>query len=254
MKKISLLLLPLLCASPLFGQLTVYQLASSPTTDGTIGAGEWTGTDSATINNFQIGASGATGTVQLAWDATNLYALYQVTDSSRGEDSADGIPTVLNSFNDDSVELNFGRSPFTGDLNDTDNFQYRMNPGANQELETFRTGTSTGVVWAANGATNYTIEMEIPWSTLGVVTPTIGNQFSFNAVINDDDASPNDGARDAQAFWMAIDANAFQDETQWGTITLAGAIPEPSTYAMIFGLVGLASVAFVKRRKAASAA
>ena len=67
--------------------------------------------------------------------------------------------------------------------------------------------------------------------------------------INDDDGTE----RETQLFWNTTDSNAWDDATEWSEIQLAAAIPEPSTYAMIFGLVGLATVIVVKRRKATAA-
>ena len=69
------------------------------------------------------------------------------------------------------------------------------------------------------------------------------------AGVNDDDGSD----REHQLFWNSTASSAWDDASQWSDIQLAAAIPEPSTYAMIFGLVGLASVIFVKRRRAAAA-
>jgi hypothetical protein len=258
MKKICLLLVTILGLTPLAGQVSVFQLGTAPTIDGTIGAGEWSNASVAlSIDQFQLGsdpgASDISGTVRLAWDATNLYALFEITDDIRGQDSADGTspgpPLNIDSFDDDSVELNFGNTwPGTGDLNDAANFQYRMNPGTNSELEIFRTGTDTGVVWSSSGATSYLVEFQVPWSTLGVIgaSPTIGDSFAFNAAINDDD---DGGTRETQSFWMATDDQAWFEAGQWGEITLAAAIPEPSSVAFLMGLSGITAWLIVKRRK-----
>lgn len=134
-----------------------------------------------------------------------------------------------------------------------------MNPNTDvddQELETFPLSTSTaGISWApANTGTNqnYVVEISIPWSTLGVVTPTIGNSFAFNTALNDDDGD-NGGDRETQSFWMSTDAEAWQDATQWGQIQLAAAIPEPSTVSLMFGITGLAFWVVVKRRRGVQA-
>ena len=100
MKKICLFISTILCAIALTGQVSVIQMGTAPTIDGSIGAGEWTNASVAlSMSNFQIGsdpgASDISGTVRLAWDATNLYALFQITDDVRGDGSADGNPAIL---------------------------------------------------------------------------------------------------------------------------------------------------------------
>ena len=265
MRKIFLFLLPLIVAMPLSGQVSVFQSTNTVTATGTIGAGEWDDA-SAAINIATLGSgftaptdsSDLSGTVRLKWDSINLYALFQITDDIRGENSADGISTNLNSFNDDSVELNFeGTFPGSAVPNHTldglDRFQYRFNPNSNallQEIEFSPIDTpSTDIVWGTQDTVgnSYVVEVSNPWSTLNVTTPTIGNSFAFMGVINDDDGSE----RETQLFWNTSNSNAWDDATEWSEIQLAAAIPEPSTYAMIFGLVGfVASVIVVKRRKA----
>lgn len=260
------MLLPLIVAMPLAGQVSVFQLSNAVTADGTVTGTEWD--DASAAINIATLVSGFTaptdssdlsGTVRLKWDSTNLYALFQVTDDIRGENSADGDSADLNSFNDDSVELNFeGTFPGSAVPNHTldgvDRFQYRFNPNSNallQEIETLPLTTpKTGIVWGTQDTVgnSYVVEASIPWTTLNVTTPTIGNSFAFMGGINDDDGSE----RETQLFWNTSDSNAWDDATEWSEIQLAAAIPEPSTYAMIFGLVGLASVIVVKGRKAAA--
>lgn len=267
MRKNFLFLLPLICAIPLAGQVSVFQSTNAVTANGAIVGSEWDDA-SAPINIASLSSgftaptdsSDLSGTVRLKWDNTNLYALFQITDDIRGENSADGISTNLNTMNDDSVELNFegtfpGSVPPNHTLDGVDRFQYRFNPNSNgslQEIESAPVATpTTGIVWGTQDTVgnSYVVEASIPWSTLNVTTPTIGNSFAFMGGINDDDGTE----RETQLFWNTTDSNAWDDATEWSEIQLAAAIPEPSTYAMIFGLVGLATVIVVKRRKATAA-
>ena len=273
-------MLPIICAVPLAGQLSVFELSNTVTFDGSIGGTEWndaTAASSIVLGNlgavtgtgFSAPTDGAdlSGTVRLKWDSSNLYALFQITDDIRGEDSADGngIALDLNSFNDDSVELYFSDTyPDSGNLDGSNRYQYRFNPNSNaldQEIESTPIigANEAGIVWGVQeSGTNYVVEVAIPWSNLGLgSSPVIGNSFSFMAGVNDDDGVDTGGGSDTdrqhQLFWNSTFDSAYDDATQWSQITLAAAIPEPSTYAMIFGCVGLAAVIFVKRRRAAKA-
>ena len=137
-----------------------------------------------------------------------------------------------------------------------DRFQFRFNPNTlgNQEIESTPLSTSgAGITWGTTDtgtASNYIVEISVPWSTLNVTSPTIGNSFAFMGGVNDDDGSE----REHTLFWNTTSSSAWDDATQWSEIQLAAAIPEPSTYAMVFGLIGLASVFVVKKRKSAAAA
>jgi hypothetical protein len=253
MRKIGLLFAVLLGSLPLTGQVSVFQTNTGPTIDGTLGLGEWTNATVFSIDQLVDGsASGISGSVSLLWDSNNIYALFQVSDDLRGDDSADGngIANSLDSFNDDSVEFYFANSTSaTGAMDGTTKFQYRINPGNNQELEATPLFTSpTGVSFFSTDTgtnSNYFIELAIDWDTLNVASPTIGSSYRFLAGINDDD---DGGSRDSQLFWFATDSASYQIAQDWGVIELA-AIPEPSTVAFLMGLTGLGAWLIVKRRR-----
>ncbi|MCZ6673269.1 MAG: hypothetical protein O7C75_10060, partial [Verrucomicrobia bacterium] len=222
--------------------------------DGIITGSEWSDASVAqSILNFSVGtdpgASDISGSVSLKWDSTNLYVLFQVTDDARSLDSSDNDPTDLNSFEDDTVEVYLDMNHTgTGALSTAlKRYQYRFGL-ENSELETAElTNPTTNFAFAHTGATSYVMEIEMPWTTLGL-TPTIGATLGFDAAINDDD---DGGSRDNQLFWNATMESAFNDASQWGDIQLTAAIPEPSTVSFIFGLTGLVFWIVVKKRKRA---
>ena len=265
MKTFWLALSSTLISMPLFGQISVPQLTNAVTIDGTISAGEWS--DASVVNSFNTTpvsgtASGISGDFRLKWDATNIYALFQITDDVRNSDSGDGLANPLNTFNDDSVELFFDvNNSNAGSLNAIDeNYQYRFAVGGtagtinSSELETgpIDSNLLTGVNFAHLGATSYDMEISVPWTTLGFA-PSIGSNLGFDAALNDDDSptSPFPGnGRDSQLFWNAINDSAFNDASQWGDIQLTAAIPEPSTVSLLMGLTGIGAWFIVRRRRA----
>ncbi len=61
----------------------------------------------------------------------------------------------------------------------------------------------------------YTVELSIPWSSLGV-TPGGGTRIGIDVSVNDDD---NGGARDAQQVWFGT-ADNYRSTSSWGTAAL----------------------------------
>lgn len=262
MKHTWLYILTLLCAGSLSGQMTISTptLTNAVTIDGIIVGNEWS--DASVTNSIAklvfgstSGASDMTATIRLKWDATNFYALVQVTDDARNVDSSNNDPAIINSFHDDSVEIyldmdHLGTAGAPTEPLSTANriYQYRFGL-ENSEIETVElTNPTTNFAFAhADTGSNYVMEIEMPWSTLGGLSPTIGAVYGFEAGINDDD---DGGDRDAQFFWNAALASAWNDAGQWGDIQLAAAIPEPSTVSLLFGMSGLVGwIVFKKRKK-----
>jgi Carbohydrate family 9 binding domain-like len=110
------------------------------------------------------------------WDDTNLYFLVQVTDDTRRTDS----PTT-EIFNDDSVEiaLDIGNEK-TGTYAGND-VLYLVRAAANAIAETKRNAT-TGVVYASSGSPSYTLEIRIPWSTLGTTPAALQRRHARRPV------------------------------------------------------------------------
>ena len=92
-------------------QLFLVPKATEPVEiDGRISLGEWedaisNSSISNLVNGTVDGVEDLSGSVSFKWDAENLYFLFQITDDARSLDSTDGDREVLNTFDDDSIEI-----------------------------------------------------------------------------------------------------------------------------------------------------
>lgn len=211
--------------------LLVPEATEAVTINGLIDPGEW---DDA-ISNSSIdnlvdgtidGAEDLVGSVAFKWDSTNLYFLFQITDDIRSLDSTDGNPLIINTFDDDSIEVYLDiNNTKTGDLNEeAGRYQYRFIPLEDGEIERFPDTLSIeGFRFATTGDTSYILEIAMPWATLNVENPTAGDTLGFEVALNDDD--DGDG-RDGQVFWNADQPDDWRDASKWGNIRLTASLKE----------------------------
>lgn len=151
------------------------------------------------------------------WDAQNLYVLVDVSDDVI---SVDGPYP----WEDDSVELYIDADHTGGPAYDgVHDFQFVFRPG----LDSVAVGSSsnsntngiqfaTAVHGAARPNGGYTIEVAIPWSTLGVV-PSAASLIGFDVHVNDDD---DGGARDGKLSWHASVDDAWTNPASFGSARL----------------------------------
>jgi hypothetical protein len=161
------------------------------------------------LNQFVIGSSAASATVNVTWNASQIEFVFVVQDATPEDDSPDN-------WNDDAVEIYL-------DLN---NGKTTMFQADDCEIVIPRlTGAVNGVgtVTYANivvnktpGATSYTVDAKVPWSALNISTPPLGQNIGINLAVDDD---TNGGDRDAQLMLFG-DQFAYNNPSSWGTLLL----------------------------------
>ena len=220
------------CSISLNAQLLIVPKAKEPVqVDGQISGGEWE--DAITnsmisnlVNGTVDGVEDLSASVSFKWDEDNLYFLFQITDDSRSLDSTDGDPFVLNTFDDDSIEIYFDiNNTKTGGLDrSSKRYQYRFIPQNDGEIESFPALLPTqGFQLATLGDEAYVLEISMPWETLNLDNPEEGQVIGFDVALNDDD--DGDG-RDGQLLWYATGADDWSDPATWGSILLTAPIDE----------------------------
>lgn len=175
-------------------------------------------------------------TVKLAWDDEFLYVYFYVLDDITN------VNADLNSWDIDGIEIatvmcddvdgRSGYNMFWNAAGQPGNMKLLYNPGTTLGQMVsggLNTGSDvrdfTGAIlemWALeDGDTGYELEYQIPWTTLnGNVNedPFIvaeGNQFSFNAAMND-----NDGGDSRESITMIMSGNMNMDAIEYPLVKL----------------------------------
>ena len=207
----------------LFVAKPVYKATQSPVIDGKPDA-FWANYPASNLNKILIGTIANSAYLSANWkatyDATNLYVLVTVTDQKLVNSNVAG-------YNDDGIEIYFDNGNTKTYSYNSNQFQYAF--GWNDTIvNEYIHNATTGVVFAQTnqgavpGCTNnctaqgYTIEVKIPWSTLGVTNPTPDIFEGFEVMVNDD----NTGTRNAKIAWTATTDNAWQEPSLFGSIIL----------------------------------
>jgi len=159
-------------------------------------------------------ASDLSGSYKLAWDATNLYVLVQVTDDQIQTDD----PTI---YNNDGIEVlvdaNHSKSAtFTRGID----HQIFISENGTIEDETGAViGSSNAVVGVKTVSGGYAIEAAIKWSYLGGNAPQNSQSYGFDIAINDRDNE----TRESELMWVYA-ASYWNTPSTWGTLTLTGTV------------------------------
>ena len=199
--------------------------------DGQISAGEWE--DAITnskienlVNGTVDGIEDLSASVSVKWDETNLYFLFQLTDDVRSLDSTDGDPEVLNTFDDDSIEIYLDiNNTKTGSLDQFNKrYQYRFIPQDDGEIESFPSLLPTeGIQLATLGDQSYILEISMPWATLNFDNPVEGHVMGFEVALNDDDDGDR---RDGQLKWYSTGPDDWREPAKWGSLLLTAPVTE----------------------------
>lgn len=181
------------------------------------GASRWTG------------ASDASGTFAVGWDASYLYLAVHVTDDKYVQVAAgDDI------WMGDEVEVQLD-ADLSGDYNtaslSADDYQVGLSAGnfggiAPQSYRWYpqakRTALTTVTVAGKATPQGYDLEARIPWTTFSI-TPTEGARYGFALSISDDDAA---GTAVQQSMVSSVATRKLLNPTTWGTLALGGTLPK----------------------------
>jgi hypothetical protein len=207
---------------------SIVKTTAAPVIDGNLS--EFANAPAVTFTN----TVGDTVTVKGMWDANNLYLSYSVADKQLNAAITTRDGAV---WGDDSVEW------FIDTLNDkagsaTPNNAYMLADDYQGIVNLLNTqfddrGSSTGaptVAWngswqsavartgtVGNNAdvdTGWSAEVKIPWSTIGVTSPTAGKVFGMSFALDD-----NNAAGKTSYMWGGI-TTAFQNASKWKPATL----------------------------------
>lgn len=202
----------------------LHRISATMTIDGNADESAWRRTDYFNATNVVRGAldPGDPYTGFLAmWDTNNLYVyVYYADDAQPPFDS-------VQPWEDDSIEIYVDGDGSAGTTYDGRNdFQYifrRGDPavryGVNSRVN------SSGIAWSY---TSYSLEVAIPWTTIGI-TPAEGRRIGLEVQRNDDD---NGGARDSKVATFATTDDAWTQPRLFSPFSLGSyryGIPPSST-------------------------
>jgi hypothetical protein len=200
-------------AQPLCSTSMIINTSTAPTIDGTIDA-IWSNAPKNTLTKTISGTIQTGSTWQALYDATNLYVLVQVKDANLSS-------VGTNVYDQDGVELFLsGNNSKAGAYTSMDH-QYRFdwNVAATTANITGNTGSTTGITYAIPTATGgYTLEVKIPWSTIGGTAPVNGKPIGFDININDQ--QNNAAAREATVGWNGVASDDYMNTADFGTVNL----------------------------------
>ena len=207
----------------------VYSTTTAPTIDGLVDA-LWSNYPASSLKNVLTGTVSSSTYLsanwQATWDANNLYVLVVVKDDvlvNTNQPQAtlyddDGIEVYIDMGNTKTTSYGSNQFRYSFRWNDPTVYELQHSATTGVKLGQTSQGLAQGCTTSC-AAQGYTMEISIPWSTLGASAPAIGNLEGFDVAVNDDD----DGTRDAKISWNMTTDNDWQDPADFGTIIMEGA-------------------------------
>ncbi len=197
-------------------------ITTPPTIDGNKD-NLWNSIPTNSLNNVTTGSisgsSDLSATWQAAWDETNLYVFFDVTDDVISSDLGSDF------WNDDAVEVyidvnyDHGTSYGSGDAQ----LVFRYN-----DATVRGNGSWVGANFAqANTASGYAMEIEIPWAALGVNAQS-GMLHGIDFAVGDDDTGGN---REGKIAWSATTDVGYNNPSVFGLGELTGTGGQNINYA-----------------------
>ncbi len=197
--------------------LGIVRASTPPAVDGLLDAA-WAAAAPVEIAHLVAGAAsdGADlgGRWRAAWTPEALFLFVEVADDALQNDS----PQPLQ---DDAVEifldLDLSRGATYDGANDFQ-FVFGWRAPAPVELALRRTAGITFATAPQPGG--WALEARLPWATLGVDMPVVGQALGIELHLDDDD--PPDPKRDAKRAWFGTSDLAARAPSAFGTATLLG--------------------------------
>jgi hypothetical protein len=193
---------------------------SAPYTPGVAvngNASDLAGSKSIALSGASAGSDG-TADVRLAYDDDYLYASWAVKDAAivMNQTGRDG-----EIWNGDSVELFIDAANDKAATVDSNHYHLLVNANGDLTDERGNAGawdrgwTSGALAAVARSTTGYTVELRVPWSSLGV-SPCAGRTVGIDVAVNDVDAA---GAAPKPFDWAGL--SRFAQPNRWGNVTLS---------------------------------
>ena len=203
------------------------------TVDGNLSESDWN--LSKTAAKTVSGSTTDTASWGMLWDSSYLYVGIKVLDSSLSTTA--GFSPV-NYWQNDSVEVYLDPNADGGTTYDS--LDKQLAQVWNDSGLYGVSSATAGVLhaWAASSG-GYSVEMAIPWSSLGV-TPSSGISLGIDIGLNDSVG----GSRVGQLMWSGT-ANDYQNPSGFGLANLNGAAPAKIGDVNNDGLVNGADLAYL---------
>ncbi|WP_191968572.1 sugar-binding protein [Cellvibrio sp. KY-GH-1] len=195
------------CTSPAIGFS-----GSAPVVDTSVDS-LWNSVPARNIDNVTLGGRPAdyAGKWRAIATADRLFLLVEVNDVTKTNDSG------ASWWEDDVIEIFIDGNNSKGTSYDGINdFQlgFRWNDAAIQ-VGGNSVNRTNGIVKSHYAtASGHTLEVSIPWATIGV-TPAVGDRIGLDVSVDDDD---NGGARDSQLTSFATTAMGWSDPSLFGAV------------------------------------
>ena len=191
----------------------------SPVIDGALTDTVWTGQSFTSVNDCSsptCPGTGGSGTFAVAYDSTNLYVAFNVTDPHLYANN--GAP-----WNGSAVEVFLDPTNDLGATMDSGDYQIVFTYSSSAVVA-YRNGGAIGLPAGVTsqsvvGAGTYTIETVIPWASIGVAAPSAGTHMGFDAAV--DFANTGLNARDHQYGYE----NPANNPNAWGQIQFGACVP-----------------------------
>lgn len=198
---------------------------TAPTIDGTVEA-FWSSYTAIPLAQGFNSAPDLAGSYRVAYDATNLYLLIEVTDDDLRNDSG-------NDWDDDGAEVYIDINNDKSGGYGANDYQYSFAYNNAPTVVEYKHGTTAGVIYGgASVAGGYVIEVSFPWATLGSGAPSAGDFVGFDVKLNDDDGG---GGRDHELGWYDGSFGAWNNTSLFGTQEFTNCDPLPVEFLSFNG-------------------